>query len=61
MDYQGGITIVSGASTVVAGVAVLPNTSGSNLMTVLTIGAIVTGCTAVLVQLVVSIGRAINR
>ena len=56
MYGQGGVGqggVVGGATSTVAGVAVLPNTGGNTMLTYLAVTAIVLGSVAVLVQLAV--------
>lgn len=50
MDYQGQIGSVSGISTSVAGVALLPATGETSVLRYVCIAAIVTGVTLLLTQ-----------
>lgn len=57
MNYQGGVTIVGGATTTVTGIALLPETGSTPILAVVTIAAIVTGAMAVLLQLGVLVAK----
>lgn len=58
MDYQG---TVAGATTTVAGVAVLPATGETSILRYISIAAIVTGGTLLFMQVAVWLYRRANR
>ncbi len=61
MNYQSGTTVAAGVSVTVAGIAVLPATGETSILSYVAIGAIVTGVTLVLLQASVFVYRLINR
>lgn len=46
--------VLGGVTSTTAGVAVLPNTGGSEILTIVAVTAIVLGCAAIIMQLVVN-------
>jgi LPXTG-motif cell wall-anchored protein len=61
VNYQSGTTAAAGVSVSAAGIAVLPATGESSILSFVAIGAIVTGVTLVLLQATVYIYRLLNR
>ncbi len=57
MDYQGNVL---GTVTTATGIAILPNTGGMPLLTIVGIASVVTGVTLILVQVGVTIHKRKN-
>lgn len=59
--YGESTALISGTTTAVAGVALLPNTSGNSVLTTIGIAAIVGGVLCVVAQLAVSVYRRTSK
>lgn len=61
MEYQSGAATLAGVATTTAGVAVLPETGSTPVLTYVAVAAIVTGAMLIALQAGVFVYRRLNR